>query len=99
MSLIITLTPEETAKLNAFATARNQKPEDAAREAILDAVKPKNGLIEPTQDFHELLARWMEEDKDDDPEEAADDILKLKKGLNANRRELGDRLLFPDLPE
>ena len=79
LSLTITLTPEETARLNAFATAQYLPAEDIAWEAILNDLPSVTGLSAPMRDFDELFSHWIEEDKYIDPAEAAE-ILELKKG-------------------
>ena len=91
---MVQLTPEEQARLDATARKQGIGIEECVRRLVTQHLPP----AEPGQATLELLARWLEEDATDDPEEirkAEDELEEFKRALNAERDRVGARRLFP----
>lgn len=107
----ITLNPETEAKLIRFATSRGLAP-DMALDELLDLsieqkaedarVRNRAIALEQAAATKVLFDQWSLEDATDDPEELKrrdQEALELQLALNANRRETGERVPFPELEE
>lgn len=109
MTLNVDLTPEAEAWIQTEAIRQGVPPTEFVRKLVEQHVPPANGAPErvpqgaPVIDAENaaaiaLLDSWLEEDATDDSEEirrAEAQYEDLKRNLNANRAELGERLVFP----
>jgi len=102
MSLTISLTPTEEARLSAAATKNGIAPEEFARKLVTDhlpVLPAEPGMIdEENARAIALLDKWIQEDATDDPEEirqAEEELAEFKRNMNANRAATGERLAFP----
>lgn len=76
----------------------------ADQDGILNAARAQSRAIALQQAAADkaLFNQWREEDATDDPEELKhrdQETLQLQLALNANRRETGERVPFPELDE
>lgn len=70
------------------------------RDQVLDRLRAL--AAEQREVTQALFAQWAEEDATDDPEEKErrdQEAAEIRRGLNANRRVEGARLLFPAEPD
>lgn len=96
MTLIIDLTPEEEARLEAAALQKGVAPQECVRQ-LLAAHLPdliyKGAQEDPTL---ALFEKWRQEDALKSPDEAADEDRlweEFEKGINQTRQSLGMRRL------
>jgi hypothetical protein len=96
MTLTISLTPEEEARLLAIARQRGIAPQECARQLITDHLPEAtpNGMSQdPTL---VLFAQWKQEDAQKSPDEAEDEERmweEFERGVNETRTALGMRQL------
>ena len=96
MRLVIELTPEEEARLEAAAQQKGIAPQECARQLLtahLPDLMPNGTQEDPTL---AIFAKWQQEDALKTPEEAADEERlwkEFEKGINETRQSLGMRQL------
>lgn len=99
MTLTIDLTAEEEAGLAAAARRQGTDIEQCVRRLIAQgAPSAPEADVTPGAATRALFAQWDEEDATDDPNEIAarnEEWEELKHNMNANRRAVGARILFP----
>src|SRR5579863_2697824 len=104
MTLTIDFTPQEEAWLNAQAAQQGLPPAEIVRRLVEERLPAPNGTpAAPIIDAENaaaiaLLDSWLQEDATDDPAkllQAEQEFEELKRNLNANRAETGERLVFP----
>jgi plasmid stability protein len=94
MTLMIELSDDEQARLQAAAARDGVSAEECAREILVAHLPPER----PGDRTLELFAQWEAEDATDDPEEIArrnGEWEEFKANINATRAEAGARILFP----
>jgi hypothetical protein len=94
MTLVIDLTPEEEARLQAAARSLGVDPVECARRVLAEHLPP----VQPGAATLALFAAWEAEDATDDPEELAArqrEWDELKADMNASRAATGEGLLYP----
>jgi hypothetical protein len=94
MTLTITLTPDEEARLRAAAQTARIDAAECARRLLVERLSS----MPSGQATRNLLALWREEDATDDPEairEAEEELAEFKQAMNEARAAAGARLLFP----
>lgn len=94
MTLVIELTPEEEARLQAAARDHGIEPIECARRLLTESLPP----VKRGDATLALFAAWDAEDATDDPQEIARrerEWEELKAQMNATRAELGAEPLFP----
>jgi hypothetical protein len=94
MELMITLTPDEEARLRVAAANEGLDPAECAKRLLTEHLPS----LKPGEATRALFAAWAEEDATEDPEEIArrnQEWEELKAGLDANRAAVGARPLFP----
>lgn len=104
--------PETEARLIHFATSWGLSPDEAAEELIVLGMEQKVKKVEDARARMRALAleqavatkalfdQWRAEEATDDPEELKrrdQEMLELRLAMNANRRETGERIPFPEL--
>jgi hypothetical protein len=95
MTLTITLTPEEEARLRAAAHKEGIDPAELVRQLV-------TAYLPPVQDENAasiaLLQSWLAEEATDDPDEvrqAQEELDAFKRAINAERERAGSRRLYP----
>lgn len=95
MTLTITLTPEEEARLRAAAHKEGIDPAELVRQLV-------TAYLPPAQDENAasiaLLQSWLAEEATDDPDEvrqAQEELDAFKRAINAERERAGARRLYP----
>ncbi|MBI3946548.1 MAG: hypothetical protein HY321_11560 [Armatimonadetes bacterium] len=94
MTLTVELTPEEEARLAAAARSQGIGVEECVRKLLAKHLPP----AKPGQATLDLLARWLDEDATDDPEEirkAEEEWEEFKRNINETRAAAGARIVFP----
>lgn len=103
MTLTIDLTPQAEAWLSAEARQNGVLPSDWAQRVLEERAALSAPIsLPPAIDAENaaalaLLNQWIAEDATDDPEEIRKvdkEVAELKRNLNANRAETGERLVF-----
>jgi len=103
MSLVITFTRTEEARIVTAAKQIGLAPEEFTRKLVNDHLPslpltpqppvPKNAAAIA------LLQSWLQSEATDDPEEirqAEAELAEFKRNMNANRAATGERLVFPE---
>lgn len=96
MSLVIELSPQEGARLEAAASQQGLAPEDFARKVLDAHLPPLEGLPHGEDPTLALFREWEAEDARRTPEEAAEENElweQFLKNLNETRAALGMRQL------
>ncbi len=96
MTLLIELTPEQEARVNAVAQHNGVAPDEVLKKLVdehLPAVTANNAEVDPTL---ALFAKWEEEDTLKSPQETAEENYlweTFEQGINDARRTQGMREL------
>lgn len=94
MTLMIELSPEEEARLQAAARSAGMDIAECARRVLTEHLPPAG----PGQATRDLMRTWLQEDATDDPEEirkAEEELAEFKAAMNETRTAAGARLLYP----
>jgi len=94
MALVIDLTAEEEASLEAVARQRGVDAAEYARQLLRERIPP----LAPGERTKALFAAWDAEDATDDPEEIAArqrEWEEFKSGINETRAAAGSRRIYP----
>ena len=102
MPLLLELSLSEEARLSAAAERNGVEPAELARQLVANNLPPVPdeclGGDRENAAAIALLQGWMRDEATDDPvviRQAEIELEELKRKLNANRAETGERLLFP----
>jgi hypothetical protein len=102
MTLILDLSHEDEMRLEELARQRGMAPAEAALQLVVDHLPPVadgNSRIDGENAAAiAFLRRRIGEEASSDPREIANaeaEVEEMKRDLNANRAETGERLLFP----
>ncbi len=103
MTLTISVSPQMEAWLNEQAARQGLPPNEIIRRIVDErqhkaTAFPDNVAEEDTTIA--LLQSWIEQDATDDPakiRKAEEELREFKRNMNAPRKEVGERLHFPEV--